>query len=109
MSKSTNLSRRGFLGTIAAAAAGTAGVLLLQACGPATPAAAPTQPAAAAPTQAPAAAPTNTAAAQPTATTAPAAAAAATATPAAQAAPAGKATQFTYTARIGVQADHFDA
>jgi multiple sugar transport system substrate-binding protein len=124
MATLTNVSRRGFLGTIATVVAGSAGVLLLQACGGAapaaeTPTAAPAAPAAApaaaaptnTPAPAPAAQPTATlaaAAAQPTATTA--AATAATATPAAQAAPAsGAPTQFTYTARIGVQADHFDA
>jgi multiple sugar transport system substrate-binding protein len=95
MSKPTNVSRRGFLSTFATVVVGGAGVLLLQACGGAAPAAETATPA--------------PAAAQPTATTA-AAPAAATATPAAQAAPAsGKQTQFTYTARIGVQADHFDA
>jgi multiple sugar transport system substrate-binding protein len=112
MSAPTTTSRRGFLGTIAAVAAGGAGMLLLQACG----SSAPAQPTPAAPAQQPAAAPapTNTSAApavaQPTFTTAPTPApAAATATPAAQAQPTGKQTQFTYTARIGVQADHFDA
>jgi multiple sugar transport system substrate-binding protein len=113
MSKSTATSRRGFMGRIAAIAAGGAGMLLVQACGSSAPPAQPTQPAPPAPTQAAAAPPTNTPAvatfAQPPFTTAPVAATAATATPAAQAQSGGKQTQFTYTARIGVQADHFDA
>jgi len=82
MTQQYRVSRRRFLaGVVATTAAG----VLLQAC--AQPAATPE------PTK-PAAAPTTAAAAS---------------TPAAQAKPAAKETSFTYTARIGVQADHFDA
>jgi multiple sugar transport system substrate-binding protein len=99
MSKLTNMSRRGFLGAFATVVAGGAGVMLLSACGGASPAAETATPAPPAGAAAPANTPTSAPAVQPTATTA-----------AAQAAPAsGKSTQFTYTARIGVQADHFDA
>jgi multiple sugar transport system substrate-binding protein len=82
------VSRRRFLvGITAGAAAGA----LLQACG---------QQAPASPTTAPA---------QPTTATAANTPAAAASTPAAQPAAGTKATQFTYTARIGVQQEHFDA
>lgn len=115
MQTSRRITRRSLISGVAAAVTVGAASALLQACAPAAPAntPAPAAPAAAAPTNTPSAA----AAAQPTAkpgaaapTNTPSAAAAAqpTATPAAAAKPAATQKQFTYTARIGVQADHFD-
>ena len=105
MNKRASLSRRRFIGGIAAAATVGAASSLLQACAPAAPAPEPTKPAAAAPAKP--AEPTK--APEPAKPTeAPKPAAAATPTPAAAAKPAAKQTQFTYQARIGVQAEHFD-
>lgn len=91
------VSRRDVLGRVGGAAALAAVSVMLQACSSGPPATATTKPAGS--SQPTPAATKATTSAQPTAAS----------TVAASTNPSTKQTQFTFTARIGVQADHYDA